>query len=227
MSSDPIVLSTVFAVMALSLQYLPSSHPILPFLPDSASVLSDQYYNLSVAALARYKVDKRTPTLELVELLLLRTHYLSICRNDCEEIWTIRSELISAGTAMGLHRDPGKWKMSRELVDRRRWAWWNIMVMERCVLSCSWKVNYPSDKFYAQLASIPLRSAIGNSESPFRYAIPNERLDRSKRPGLRGPRLTIPSLIPTSMVNRRHSRRRSISPKRSIFAHSRTRSSTG
>jgi len=32
---------------------------------------------------------------------------------------------------MGLHRDPGKWRMHRDVAERRRWAWWHIVLMER------------------------------------------------------------------------------------------------
>jgi hypothetical protein len=74
--------------------------------------------------------------LELVELLLLRTHYLTLAKRDTEEIWSIKGELVTIGTAMGLHRDPGQFKISkdRDLAERRRWAWWHILLLERCVV---------------------------------------------------------------------------------------------
>ena len=36
---------------------------------------------------------------------------------------------------MGLHRDPDKWRMHREVAERRRWAWWHILLLERLVPS--------------------------------------------------------------------------------------------
>lgn len=65
--------------------------------------------------------------------MLIRTHYLTLSKNESEEIWSIRGELVAIGTAMGLHRDPEKWKMSREIAERRRWAWWHIILLERFV----------------------------------------------------------------------------------------------
>lgn len=85
-------------------------------------------------ALARYRAESRQLSLELVELLLIRTHYLTLSKNESEEIWSIRGELVSIGTAMGLHRDPDKWRMHREVAERRRWAWWHILLLERLVL---------------------------------------------------------------------------------------------
>ncbi|KAJ7873396.1 hypothetical protein B0H14DRAFT_2720565 [Mycena olivaceomarginata] len=50
---------------------------------------------------------------------------------EVEEIWHAKSEIVSIGTAMGLHRDPGKWRMHRDVAERRRWAWWHIVLLER------------------------------------------------------------------------------------------------
>jgi len=69
--------------------------------------------------------------LDYVELLLVRCHFHTICKTDTEEIWSVRGETISVALAMGLHRDPGRWNMSREVAERRRWAWWNAMLLER------------------------------------------------------------------------------------------------
>lgn len=66
-----------------------------------------------------------------MELLLVRTHYLTLSKDEAEEIWSIRGELVSIGTAMGLHRDPDKWKFPRDLAERRRWAWWHIVHLDR------------------------------------------------------------------------------------------------
>jgi hypothetical protein len=130
-ASDQLVLATVFVVLAIAVQFLPPRHRLLKSLPESASELSENYYIIGCTALQRYRTERRTYSLELIELLLLRTHYLTITKDQCEDLWAIRGELLSTTIAMGLHRDPGKWKMSRDVAERRRWAWWNIMLTER------------------------------------------------------------------------------------------------
>jgi len=37
------------------------------------------------------------------------------------------------GLAMGLYHDPTKWRMSKEVAERKRWARWHIILLERCV----------------------------------------------------------------------------------------------
>ena len=132
-ASDRLVLATVFVVLAIAVQFLPPRHPLIETLPDSPLEISENYYTIGCTALQRYHVERRTYSLELIELLLLRTHYLTITKDQCEDLWTMRGELVSTAIAMGLHRDPGKWKMSKEVAERRRWAWWNIMLTERYV----------------------------------------------------------------------------------------------
>lgn len=97
--------------MALAIRYLPERHALLASLPHTHEELGGRYYDIARDALSRYRAESRSLSLELVELLLIRTHYLTLSKNDAEEIWAIRGELISIGTAMGLHRDPDKWRM--------------------------------------------------------------------------------------------------------------------
>lgn len=117
--------------MAIAVRYLPDGHPLSASLPREHEELSDRYYGIARDALNRNRAESRSLSLELVELLLIRTHYLTLSKTDAEEIWAIRGELVSIGTAMGLHRDPDKWKMPRDLAERRRWAWWHIILLER------------------------------------------------------------------------------------------------
>ncbi|KAF9008834.1 hypothetical protein BDQ17DRAFT_1349028 [Cyathus striatus] len=63
--------------------------------------------------------------------MLIRGHFLTLTKTDSEEIWHIRGEIVTIGMAMGLHRDPGRWRMPRDLAERRRWAWWHIVLLER------------------------------------------------------------------------------------------------
>jgi Fungal specific transcription factor domain len=134
---DRIVLGTVAVLVALSIRYLPPGHELLSGLPGDENYcteLSTQYYDVMKKALRRYQDETKVYTIELIELLLVRCHYLSFIKTDPEEIWAVRGECITIGTAMGLHRDPGENRFSRDVAERRRWAWWYVVLHERSVL---------------------------------------------------------------------------------------------
>jgi Fungal specific transcription factor domain len=127
---DRIVLATVCTIMAVAILYLPTGHELLCALPPDSEAL---FYNIMRVALERKQAEgRRAYSLELVELLLIRVHYLMISKVDHEELWRVLGELVNIATAMGLHRDPGK-EMLLEVAERRRWAWWNIIGLERYV----------------------------------------------------------------------------------------------
>ncbi len=133
-SGDRIILATAFIIMGIAIFYLPSQHPLLDAFPNqSQDDIGQKFYELACIALQRRMAEGKMYTLELVELLLVRCHYLTLSKRDSEEIWYIKGELFSIGTAIGLHRDPGKWHMSRDVAERRRWAWWHIILLERLV----------------------------------------------------------------------------------------------
>lgn len=130
-SADRITLATLCNVMAVAVHYLPPNHHLVSDLGESHQELGRKFYEVMRTALNRHRAECKTYSLELVECLLVRCHYLTLSKTDSEEIWTVRGELIAIGTAMGLHRDPLKWRMSREVAERRRWAWWHIILLER------------------------------------------------------------------------------------------------
>lgn len=132
-SADRLVLATLCVIMGVAIRYLPDRHALLASLPHSHEELGTRYYEIARDALVRYRSDCRTLSLELIECLLIRTHYLTLSKDQSEEIYAIRGELVSIGTAMGLHRDPDKWHMPRDVAERRRWAWWHIILLERSV----------------------------------------------------------------------------------------------
>ena len=117
--------------MAVATYYLPAQHPLLEDQGETVPERGAKFYDIAVKALARRQEETRTYTLELVELLLIRTHYLVMSKTDSEDIWSLRGELVTIAVAMGLHRDPGKWRMHRDVAERRRWAWWHIILLER------------------------------------------------------------------------------------------------
>ena len=119
-------------VMAVALHYLPAHNELRKSLPADIEDLGTRFYNVMRVALQRRQAESRAYTLDLVELLLVRCHYLSLSKIDSEEIWCVKGELVTVATAMGLHRDPGRNKMPFELAERRRWAWWHVILLERC-----------------------------------------------------------------------------------------------
>ncbi len=130
--ADRTVLATVCMVMAVALHYLPADHELRRGLPPDTEELGKHLYSIMRLALQRKQTESRAYTLELLELYLIRVHYLMILKTDYEETWHVKGELVNIATAMGLHRDPGK-EMPFEVAERRRWAWWNILIVERYV----------------------------------------------------------------------------------------------
>ncbi|KAI0751252.1 hypothetical protein C8Q80DRAFT_561406 [Daedaleopsis nitida] len=132
---DRIVLATVCMLIALAARYLPPRHGLLSGMPETCEELGSKCYSIMRCALDRYRRDSVSPgrsySLELVELLLVRSHYLTFAKEDPEETWSVRGELVTIGTAMGLHRDPGPTRFDRPVAERRRWAWWHIILLER------------------------------------------------------------------------------------------------
>lgn len=132
-----VVLATVCILILLAVRYLPNGHPLLTSLPGSSEELEARYYGVMREALQRHFRDLRRDglgkgyTLDLIELLLLRAHYLTFAKEDPEETWSVKGELMNIGTAMGLHKDPGDSRFGREEAERRRWAWWHIILLER------------------------------------------------------------------------------------------------
>ena len=147
-SADRLVLATLCVIMGVAIRYLPERHALLASLPHTHEELGQRYYEIARDALARYRADCRTLSLELIECLLIRTHYLTLSKDQSEEIYAIRGELVSIGTAMGLHRDPDKWHMPRDVAERRRWAWWHIILLERFV-NLNFAASAPFTHMYA------------------------------------------------------------------------------
>ncbi|KAL7282029.1 hypothetical protein ACG7TL_003496 [Trametes sanguinea] len=132
---DRIALATICILIALAARYLPPRHALLQGMTDTPEELGSKCYSVMRDVLQRYRDAAASPgrsySLELVELLLVRCHYLTFAKEDPEETWSVRGELVTIGTAMGLHRDPGSTRFERTIAERRRWAWWHIILLER------------------------------------------------------------------------------------------------
>ncbi|CCM04027.1 uncharacterized protein FIBRA_06184 [Fibroporia radiculosa] len=133
--SDRLILGTVCVIICLAIYYLPPGHALLNGLPGPIDEHARRYHGVMRVALKRYREESESParmyTLPFVELLLAETHLLAFCRDDPEEIWSLGGELVSIATAMGLHRDPANIDVGSSVAERRRWAWWHIILFER------------------------------------------------------------------------------------------------
>ena len=132
-AADRTVLATMCMIMAVAVHILPADHELLRSLAPDIEELGAHYYSIMRLALQRKQTESRTYSVELVELLLIRCHYFLVTKTDGEEAWHVKGELITIGMAMGLHRDPGR-QMPSAVAERRRWAWWNIIMIERYVM---------------------------------------------------------------------------------------------
>ncbi|ESK93582.1 nucleus protein [Moniliophthora roreri MCA 2997] len=130
-SADRITLATACTIMAIATHYLPAGHSLLEGFSETQEQMGQTFFEVSKLSLERRRQETKAYTLDLVELRLIQVHYQVLLKTDSEEIWAGRGELVTIGTAMGLHRDPGKWRMPRDVAERRRWAWWHIILLER------------------------------------------------------------------------------------------------
>ncbi|KAK0467906.1 fungal-specific transcription factor domain-containing protein [Desarmillaria tabescens] len=130
-SADRIVLATACVIMGVAAHYLPSDHQLLEQFSETPQEQGNKFFDVSQMALQRRHAESKKYNIELVELLLIQGHYLTLAKTESEQVWQIRGELVTIGTALGLHRDPGRWRMHRDVAERRRWAWWHIILLER------------------------------------------------------------------------------------------------
>ncbi|KAH9930825.1 uncharacterized protein B0H18DRAFT_1143185 [Fomitopsis serialis] len=153
-SMTRVELATVCVVIAITIRYLPLDHKLFSLLRGGAIELGNTYFRVSCDLLERHREitpTHRTYTLELVELVLAQTHYLIFSEKRREEVWILCGELLTITTAMGLHRDPQN-VLPVELAERRRWAWWNLMLVERWhAFSLGRPIRIASDHFDVKL----------------------------------------------------------------------------
>jgi hypothetical protein len=131
-SSDPITLAICCAIMAVATFYLPEQHALQNGLKMKEGQ-GDRFYDVMLDILRKYYDEAGKNTLDIVELYLLRCHYLTLTKRNPEEIWSLRGDLMRISTAMGLHRDPDRFNISLEYKERLRWAWWHVLLLERRV----------------------------------------------------------------------------------------------
>lgn len=130
-SADRIVLATVCMIMGITVLHLPINHRLLEHLEGTSEEIAHEYDGVMRTLLQRNMAEPVTYTLDLAEFFSIRCHFQSLCKTDTEQIWSVKDQLMSMCVAMGLHRDPGKWKMSRSIAERRRWIWWGAITFDR------------------------------------------------------------------------------------------------
>ncbi|KAI4521084.1 hypothetical protein K525DRAFT_256953 [Schizophyllum commune Loenen D] len=132
-SSDRLTLATAAGIMAVAMRYLhPGSPLLLSFGARTMDEIAQTFAHVCTEALTRHRTEApRAYSIELVELLLVRCHHLTLLKNDSEELFALKGEITMIAMALGLHRDPGKFKMHRDVAERRRWAWWHVVLLER------------------------------------------------------------------------------------------------
>jgi hypothetical protein len=117
---------------------MPERHPTRMFLVHSVDKSQEpghRFFVVMKEALARHQAENLGYSLELLELTLLSGLYMKVSgQSRGEEAWQVKSQCVTIALAMGLHRDPGKWKVLPGVVDRRRAAWWNVVCIDRCVV---------------------------------------------------------------------------------------------
>jgi hypothetical protein len=86
-------------------------------------------FDLALIAESRYHATGHS--LEHLEFILLKAHYLLHATQDGEQIWELRGRMVTTAMAMGLHRDPSQWSMQPGITERRRWLWWHILCFDR------------------------------------------------------------------------------------------------
>ncbi|KAF8308536.1 hypothetical protein DL93DRAFT_2100582 [Clavulina sp. PMI_390] len=131
--SNILTLGTVYLIAAIALSHLPENDPIGGLLPKELNVneLGQRWYAASRRCIAQYRSLRAPPSLPYVEHLLLRCHYLYISQTIPTGSWAGKGDLNAAVLALALHRDPGNWKISPVEIERRRWAWWNFVSLDR------------------------------------------------------------------------------------------------
>ncbi|KAI0319924.1 CHAT domain-containing protein [Amylostereum chailletii] len=126
-----LILAMVWVLMAIALCHLPDGHEILDELSDPRSELRSRYYRSMLDFLAREPMDSTQYGLDMVELLLAQCHYLTLTQVESEELWYLKGKLVTIALALGLHHEPEDDSIP-ELNERRRWAWWNVLCVDRC-----------------------------------------------------------------------------------------------
>ena len=122
---DAIVVGTASAISAVALCYMPFQYG------SSTNALKETLNDVTLTVLHQHAKLSTAYSLGLVEMLLIRSHYLTLSEECSDEIWAVKNEVLKMATAIGLHQDPITSEVDREEAERRRWAWWHIMLLDR------------------------------------------------------------------------------------------------
>ncbi|KAH9950092.1 fungal-specific transcription factor domain-containing protein [Amylocystis lapponica] len=134
---DRVILCTVVMIVGLTFLYLPNDHELRAkfAVTCTPTELCERYYVVVRGALRQIQDEAGSLasiyTEDLVQLLLIKQHYMTFARDDPEEAWSLHGVALNIATAMGLHRDPCTLGHTPTMIGRRRWLWWRILLIER------------------------------------------------------------------------------------------------
>lgn len=132
---DACFFPTVCVILAVAVHYLPDNDSIFLKYSCRHEELGEKFYAVMKRLLRDIEeetIGAKTPV-EFIELQLLRCHFLTLGKAKTDEVWAVTGEVRTQAVAMGLHRDPGRWNVPVHVAERRRWAWWHIVLLERYV----------------------------------------------------------------------------------------------
>lgn len=121
--TNVITLATAYMMLAIAMNYLPEGDSLIAHLPQEVTPveLGRRLYTASLDCISRYRSLRAPPSIEYIELLLLRAQYCSISETNSTETWSVKSDIGAVATALALHRDPGRWNLAPSQIERRRW----------------------------------------------------------------------------------------------------------
>ncbi|KIJ32128.1 hypothetical protein M422DRAFT_783547 [Sphaerobolus stellatus SS14] len=102
---------------------------ILPLPNNDAEALL--YYQLARAVLTVGQCTVEEPTLASIRCLLIMVHYHYLWDRPTtpQTIWSFVSTAFSQAINIGLHRNPESWKLEPSLVEERRNAFWDVILL--------------------------------------------------------------------------------------------------
>ncbi|KXN89689.1 hypothetical protein AN958_05229 [Leucoagaricus sp. SymC.cos] len=106
----------------------------LPAAPENT--VSEEFFQLTKAALVLEPVLERAPSVATVQTLSLIAIYEGICSRDgsIERTWGAFGVAVKLAQSIGLHRDCARWKLSPAEVQKRRALFWELFITD-CWLS--------------------------------------------------------------------------------------------
>ncbi|KAF5348854.1 hypothetical protein D9756_009706 [Leucocoprinus leucothites] len=100
--------------------------------PAPENTVSEEFFQLTKAALVLEPVLERAPSVSTVQTLSLIAIYEGICSRDgsVERTWGVWGVAVKLAQSIGLHRDCARWKLSPAEVQKRRALFWELFITD-------------------------------------------------------------------------------------------------